>query len=236
MNQPVTRRQRRPSRTIYERFGKRALDACLACCGLIVSAPLLALIGLCVLLLDGSPVVFRQNRLGRCGAQFTLYKFRTMVVGAHRSGSITTATDPRITRLGSFLRRTKLDELPQLYNVLLGDMALVGPRPEVPEYAHFFTEDAADILAVRPGLTGPASLVFKDEAQLLAGVADPGRYNDEVLLPAKIELNLHYIEACSLGLDLRILAQTALSLILAHEATPPDGRHTTTSRSHDLEG
>lgn len=195
--------------SLYTRFGKRLLDLFLVLPALLVISPLLFVISLLIRIAEGSPVFYHQERIGRQGKPFTLVKFRTMVTGAEHLGSVTTASDSRITPLGRFLRKTKLDELPQLWNVLKGDMSLVGPRPEVPEYARRLTGEAAQILAVRPGITSLASLVFRHEEQLLAAAPDPKKYNDEVLFPEKIRLNLEYVRTCSLKQDLLLIARTA---------------------------
>jgi len=196
----------------YRRFGKRWLDVGLAGLALLVLSPLFLGLALAIWAIDGRPVLYHQERIGKQGKPFLLLKFRTMVPSAENLGSITAAGDPRITPLGKFLRRTKLDELPQLWNVFVGDMSLVGPRPEVPEYAQRLAQEAAEIFAVRPGITSPASLAFRNEEQLLAAVADPKKYNDEVLFPEKIRLNLQYVRSCSLRLDLELIVKTAFSL------------------------
>jgi len=190
---------------------------------LLLVSPLLAGIATAIFLETGLPLVFRQKRVGRNGELFTLLKFRTMRVGS--SGpSITVGGDSRVTRAGKVLRKFKLDELPQLWNVVRGDMSLVGPRPEVPEYV-----DASDpvwqaVLQVRPGITDPASIAFRNEEELLAKASDPFRFYKENLLPAKLSLNLTYLEKRSLWLDIRVLLETArCALIPGYTGSKQDG-------------
>lgn len=187
---------------------KRVLDVAVSAAGLVASAPLLAVIATAVRLDSRGPVIFRQERVGRHGSSFRIHKFRTMSDGSS-AALVSAEGDARVTRVGSVLRRTKLDELPQLLDVLLGDMALVGPRPEVPRYvAHWPPEARELILAVRPGITDPASLVFRHEGRLLADVDDPETYYLESLLPAKVSLYVDYVRSMSLRGDLEILAAT----------------------------
>ncbi len=194
--------------TFYLRHGKRIFDASLALGGLLFLAPLLLLVGAWVWLDAGRPVLFAHTRIGRGGRPFQMHKFRTMVGGAERDGPVSLAHDKRLTRSGGTLRRLKLDELPQLWNVLRGDMSLVGPRPDVPGYADALEGEDRRILELRPGLTGPATLAFSHEAQLLAEVWDPERYNREVIFKEKVRLNLRYIDEISFGRDLYYIAAT----------------------------
>ena len=157
------------------------------------------------------PVLFRQQRVGRNGELFTLVKFRTMEP-THNGASVSVAGEERITPLGAKLRRYKLDELPELWNVLIGDMSFVGPRPDVPGYADALTGEDRKILKLRPGITGPATLKYRDEEELLARVEDPQRYNDEVIFPDKVRLNLYYYYHQSLATDLRMIVSTVLGL------------------------
>ena len=185
---------------------KRAFDIIASSVGLAITLPLLcALVILCRLDTKQSGL-FRQRRVGRYSRQFTLYKLRTMrgTGGSH----VTNSTDARITKFGSILRRMKLDELPQLWNVLRGDMSLVGPRPDMPGYLDRLTGDAKRLQSLRPGITGPASLKYRDEEDLLANVDDPQTYNDTVIWPDKVRLNLRYFDTWSFAGDLRILRQT----------------------------
>ena len=153
---------------------------------------------------------FRQVRVGRHGQAFRLIKFRTMVEVKGLTTTITAAGDPRITRFGGWLRRTKIDELPQLINVFLGQMSLVGPRPDVPGWADQLTGEDAVVLNLRPGITGPASLRFRDEEKLLGEQEDPEAFNREIIWPAKVELNRDYFYRQSLSYDCRCLLQTFL--------------------------
>ena len=153
---------------------------------------------------------FRQERVGKDGHIFRVIKIRSMRPGHPLDTSVTTAVDPRITRLGRLLRRTKIDELPQLFNVLVGEMSLVGPRPEVPGFADLLQGEDARILSVRPGITGPATLFYRNEEALLAASDDPEAFNRTVLFPTKVRMNLEYIRTYSLGEDLRLLKETIL--------------------------
>ena len=158
---------------------------------------------------DG-PVLFRQVRIGKNGKPFSLVKFRTMAKNP-TGDTVTVAGDPRVTPLGAKLRRFKLDELPELWNVLVGDMSFVGPRPDVPGYADALTGEDREILQLRPGLTGLATLKYRNEEELLASVDDPVRYNDEVIFPDKVRLNRLYLHHQSPGLDFRILWATVFN-------------------------
>lgn len=199
-----------PPQNLYSRHGKRWLDTLVAAAGLIVFAAPMALIGAAILLTSGRPILFRQARVGRHGRLFRIAKFRTMTHRPVTGSTVTAAGDARITPLGRWLRRLKLDELPQLFNVLLGDMSFVGPRPDVPGYMDRLEGRAARLLELRPGITGPATLAFRHEEELLAGVADPERYNDEVIFPEKVRLNLAYQENLSFAEDLGCILQTVL--------------------------
>lgn len=189
---------------------KRGLDLFVAAAALLLSVPLFALIALSVRLDSPGPVFFRQERVGRGGSVFRIHKFRTMVVDAPARGpGITVGADPRVTRVGRFLRRSKLDELPQLLDVLAGHMSLVGPRPELPSYVALYPPELrAQVLSVRPGITDPASLKYADEASLLAAAADPEREYREVLLPAKLRESADYIRRATFYSDLLVLART----------------------------
>jgi lipopolysaccharide/colanic/teichoic acid biosynthesis glycosyltransferase len=188
-------------------LGKRLFDAVCAAAGLVLLAPLLLVAAVWVKLDSPGPVLFRQTRVGRFGVPFTIHKFRTMRV--EPGAAITVGADPRITRAGQVLRQTKLDELPQLWDVLRGAMSLVGPRPELPHYVALYPADLRDrVLAVRPGITDPASLAFSHEAELLAAAADPEREYREVILPAKLKLSADYAARASLATDLRLILAT----------------------------
>lgn len=192
---------------------KRLLDVAIAATGLVAGAPLLAVLAAAVKLDSPGPALFFQERVGRGNRVFRVAKLRTMYVDAERRGpSITAARDPRITRVGTLLRRTKLDELPQLWNVLRGDMSLVGPRPEVPRYVATYRPEWRALLSVRPGLTDVASLVFRDEERLLGLARDRERAYAEVIMPMKLELALRGIRA-PLADDLWTLARTAAAVL-----------------------
>ena len=191
-------------------MAKRVFDLLGAAVALVLLAPLLAAIALWIKLDSPGPVLFRQQRVGRHGRPFAIRKFRTMVADAPRRGpQLTIGDDPRITRAGAFLRRAKLDELPQLIDVLAGHMSLVGPRPEVPSYVAQYPAELRDkVLAVRPGITDPVSLEFADESELLARAADPEREYVEVLLPRKLRAAAAYAEHANLATDLRVIGGT----------------------------
>jgi len=185
---------------------KRAVDIVVAALGLVLLSPLIAWIAYRIRREDGGPALFRQDRVGRDGLPFEILKFRSM--RATPGPSITAAGDLRITELGRWLRKWKLDELPQLWNVLRGDMSLVGPRPEIAEFVRHYPAEARQILTVRPGITGPAQLEGMDEEQELLGSTDPERTYREVILPRKLAIDLRYVRAATLDTDLRILART----------------------------
>lgn len=189
---------------------KTLFDRTCAFFGLIALSPALLAIALLIRIkMPRGPVIFKQTRIGRHGKPFTMYKFRSMTM--HHSGSsVSVKGEGRITPLGSVLRKYKLDELPELWNVLKGDMSLVGPRPDVPGYADKLQGDDREILRLRPGITGPASLKYRDEEELLARQTDPQRYNDEVIFPDKTRINRAYLAHWSFGLDLKIIFCTVL--------------------------
>lgn len=157
--------------------------------------------------MPGAPALFRQQRVGRGGELFTLVKFRTMVP-AHSGSSVSVAGESRITPLGATLRRLKLDELPELWNVLKGDMSFVGPRPDVPGYADRLEGNDRRVLELRPGITGPATLKYRNEEELLASVADPQEYNDRVIFPDKVRINLQYLDNHTFFGDINLIFQT----------------------------
>ena len=194
---------------------KRAFDLLVASLALLLAAPLMLLIGLTVRMDSPGPAFFRQERVGRGGARFRIHKFRTMVADAPTRGlALTVGDDARVTRVGRFLRRSKLDELPQLIDVLAGDMSLVGPRPEVPQYVARYPAALRDkVLALKPGITDPVSLAFADENALLARAADPEREYVEVILPRKLQAAAAYAERATLLTDLKVIARTLHLLI-----------------------
>jgi len=192
----------------------RAFDVGCAAAGLVVASPVLLVIALAVRLDSPGPVLFRQERVGRHGETFRIHKFRTMRTGAG-GPAVSAEGDSRVTRVGAVLRRTKLDELPQLVDVLTGRMSMVGPRPEVPQYVELWGPEARSvILSVRPGITDPASVAFRDEAAQLAAVADPETHYVETLLPQKVALYLDYVRSRTFTGDLAVLART-LGVVIA---------------------
>jgi lipopolysaccharide/colanic/teichoic acid biosynthesis glycosyltransferase len=192
---------------------KRFFDLAISGCGLVLSLPLWAAAALAIKLDSKGPVLFRQDRVGMGGRPFSILKFRTMSVGSDLEGQrLTRRNDPRVTRVGRILRRTRMDELPQLLNVLWGEMSLVGPRPEMPEHAALLTEAEKKVLEVRPGITSPASLEYLDESELLGSEGSVEQLYAKVILPAKVRLNLQYLERASLFSDLGILWRTFLCL------------------------
>jgi len=190
---------------------KRGFDFLVALAGLIVLAPLLLVVALAVKFTSRGPVLLRQERVGREFRPFRINKFRTMVIDAPRRGGLLTAGDhdPRITGVGLLLRKTKVDELPQLWNVLVGEMSLVGPRPEVPRYVEMFRRDYEEVLSVRPGITDIASIKYRDEASLLGAADDPEKLYVEEILPDKIALAKEYIARQTFWLDLKLIWRTA---------------------------
>lgn len=196
----------------------RALDVVVSALLLLLSSPLMLALALLVKLSSPGPVFFRQQRVGRQGRLFWLYKFRSMRV-AGAGPLITSAGDRRITPVGAVLRKWKLDELPQLFNVLRGDMSLVGPRPEVLRYVQRYTEEQRQVLSVRPGITGLSQLAYHNEEELLAGQEDAEDYYLRVLLPAKLALDLEYIRQRTLRSDLQILWQTLRLLLRRRTGT-----------------
>ena len=193
-------------------LAKRGVDVICSIAGLVVLAPVLLLIGLAVWLTSGAPVLFRQIRVGRGGRDFHICKFRTMSPSSHCERAFMPGDGSRITPIGRLLRRAKLDELPQLWNVLLGEMSLVGPRPEVPGWVHPYRDRWMRILQMRPGITDPAAIVFHDEEELLAASDDPNAtYQDEVL-PRKLALYEEYVEDWTLLGDLAVIARTVLTV------------------------
>jgi lipopolysaccharide/colanic/teichoic acid biosynthesis glycosyltransferase len=201
---------------LYLPFFKRACDLVLSLAGLILFAPLLALCTIAIKLDSSGPSLFRQTRVGRQGRPFVIFKFRTMAVSSETFGpKITVSGDPRVTRLGRWLRAAKIDEIPQLLNVLRGDMSLVGPRPELPEYVEEYSRAQRRVLEFKPGITGPASLGFIREEELLADQTNPEVFYKSSILPRKLALDLAYCAEISFVHDLRILLQT-LYRVLRH--------------------
>lgn len=196
------------------RIVRRILDIAVSASAVICLSPLLLGIALAVKLDSRGPVIFRQVRIGKKFRIFEIYKFRTMVADAPTQGpSITVSGDARITRFGRVLRRTKLDELPQLVNVLRGDMSLVGPRPELPKYVELFKKEYEQILSVRPGLTDPASIEYIDESEVLARASDPEREYITAILPRKVSVSGKYVASRSVTGDIRLMLKTVRRLL-----------------------
>lgn len=189
---------------------KYFFDRVMAFVGLLFLWPILLVVAILIRVkMPGGPVIFTQKRVGRGGRLFTMYKFRSMTVG-HGGSSVSVAGESRITPLGAKLRHYKLDELPELWNVLIGDMSFVGPRPDVPGYADQLQGDDREVLQLRPGITGPASLKYRDEEELLARQADPQKYNDEVIFPDKVRINRYYLHHYSFVKDIEMIFCTVL--------------------------
>ena len=193
---------------------KRLFDIVASAIGLLLLSPLFMILAVWIKCDSNGPVFYKQKRVGRGNKDFDLYKFRSMRVGADKLGLITVGgRDPRITRSGYFIRKYKLDEFPQLINVLKGDMSIVGPRPEVRKYVDLYTPEQLQVLQVRPGITDPASIRYRNENELLAQVEEPERYYREVIMPDKLRLNLEYVQTMSLGEDLRLIFSTFRAIL-----------------------
>lgn len=193
----------------YAKHGKRALDVFSSILGLIALAPVFVLVGCCIKLNSRGGVFFRQDRVGLDGRLFRILKFRSMVMDpSKKSPRITVSGDSRVTAVGSFLRRYKIDELPQLWNVLWGDMSLVGPRPELPVYVALYTPDQRRVLSVRPGITDPASLAYRNEEHMFAGQEEPEQSYVTRILPEKLARSMDYLQQVSFRYDLRIIFHT----------------------------
>lgn len=180
--------------------------------GLLLLWPVLILIAILIKIkMPGGPSLFTQTRVGRNGRFFTMYKFRTMINATnHTWSSVSVAGESRITPFGAKLRKYKIDELPELWNVLIGDMSFVGPRPDVPGYADALHGEDREVLRLRPGITGPASLKYREEEVLLATIEDPVKYNDEVIFPDKVRINRYYLHHYSFWMDIKIIFATVL--------------------------
>jgi lipopolysaccharide/colanic/teichoic acid biosynthesis glycosyltransferase len=193
---------------------KRLFDVLVSLTGILILMPILMGVAICIKLDSAGPMLFKQTRIGQLGHEFKIYKFRTMVVDAERVGQqITIGYDRRITKVGWWLRKFKLDELPQLFNVLQGDMSLVGPRPEVPRYVDIYTPEQRQVLQVRPGITDPASIAFRNESDLLGQASDPETFYIQEIMPKKLELNLSYLKSQSLISDIQIIFSTLFKVV-----------------------
>ena len=192
----------------------RFCDIVLSCLGLLLLSPLFVVVAVWIVIDNPGPIFYRQQRVGKDGKDFGLLKFRSMRIGADKESLITIGEhDSRITRAGYYIRKYKLDELPQLWNVLTGDMSLVGPRPEVRRYVDMYTDEQRQVLTVRPGITDYASIEYIDENRLLAQAEDPDRTYIEEILPAKIALNMRYIKHQTLGEYMKIIFLTLAKII-----------------------
>lgn len=217
------------TQSLYARGFKRPIDLFFSAAGLIFLSPILMAVAIAIKLTSFGPILFRQIRTGKCAARFTILKFRTMKTAAASGASgITVADDARITALGRILRRYKLDELPQLWNVLTGDMSLVGPRPEVPQYVALYTAAQREILNIRPGITGPDSLAYRDEEILLAESKNPEQTYTQEILPAKLVLSRQYLHRITFWGDFNIFLSTLVALFQVQHAT-----QTQLAPSHD---
>ena len=192
-------------------IAKNIFDKFFSLLGLVCLSPVMAIVAILIRIkMPGGPVIFKQRRVGQYGRLFTVYKFRSMKVAGGGRTSIASNEEDRITPLGKKLRRYKLDELPELWNVLKGDMSFVGPRPDVPGYADRLTGRNRDILKLKPGITGPASLKYRQEEDQLNSVDNPQEYNDKVIYPDKVRLNLYYLEHYSFLKDIEMIVCTVL--------------------------
>ncbi len=204
-----------------QRAAKRAFDLSVAGAGFILTLPVSAAAVVAATIDTREFGVFSQRRIGRYGKAIQVHKVRSMRTSVTHATTVTTGDDPRITRVGAKLRRFKLDELPQLYDVILGNMSLVGPRPDVEGYADRLTGADRVVLSVRPGITGPASIAYRHEEQMLASQDDPDTYNRQVIWPDKVRINRDYVQSWTLRGDLRFIMQTIRS-IFEHEASAPE--------------
>jgi lipopolysaccharide/colanic/teichoic acid biosynthesis glycosyltransferase len=193
---------------------KRLFDFLVSFIGIIILSPILIIIAISIKMDSRGKVLFLQKRVGQHGKIFNIYKFRTMVTDAEKLGKqITVGKDKRITRVGSFLRKYKLDELPQLFNVLKGEMSFVGPRPEVPNYVRLYNEMEKKVLSVKPGITDFASIKYRNENEILGKVSNPEEYYINVIMKNKLELNLRYIDKNNIFLDIKIILETLLKCL-----------------------
>lgn len=191
---------------------KRLFDLVLAISGIIFLLPFFIIISILIKLDSEGDIIFKQIRVTKNGKEFKIFKFRTMKMDTEKQGQITVGADNRITIIGKLLRKTKLDELPQLFNIVLGDMSFVGPRPEVPKYVNMYTEKQREILKVRAGITDYASIYFSNESEILGKQKEPERFYIEKIMPYKIELNKKYIQEAGLTTDIKIIFLTLLKI------------------------
>lgn len=200
---------------IYSKHIKRVFDLIISACGLVALTPLLVAIALKIRKVDGGAAFYRGQRVGKDGNQFNIFKFRTMVVNADQIGGPSTSEDdPRVTQIGKVLRKYKLDELPQLVNVLKGEMSMVGPRPEVPSEVETYTEEERRVLTVKPGITDWASIAFRNEGEILKGSPDPHQAYREKIRPEKLRLALAYVDDVSFRTDAKIIMKTVKAVLM----------------------
>jgi lipopolysaccharide/colanic/teichoic acid biosynthesis glycosyltransferase len=211
---------------------KRFFDILCSLAGILILSPVLLSIAVKIMAEDGRPVFYRGERVGLDGRIFRIFKFRTMVLDADKvGGPSTSGDDPRITETGNLLRKFKLDELPQLINVLIGDMSIVGPRPEVKRYTDLYTAEEKAILSVRPGITDWASIWNSDEGAILAGAKDPDKAYEELIRPTKLKMQLRYVRQQSFLTDLKIIFLTALAILRPESEAIRQIRRQSSSRS-----
>ncbi len=193
---------------------KRLFDIVASACGLILLSPLFFIVSVWIKLDSIGPVFYRQVRVGRYNKDFKIFKFRTMRVGADKGSLVTIGgRDPRVTRIGYYLRKFKIDELPQLINVFIGDMSLVGPRPEVRHYVNYWTSEQLHVLDVRPGITDPASIKFRNENELMESAEDPESFYINVIMQEKLKLYLEYVHNASFWYDIKLIFKTIYTVV-----------------------
>lgn len=199
---------------LLDSAARRAFNFTCSLVGLVLISPLLAVVAIAVKADSVGPVFYRQRRVGRGGVTFDILKFRSMRADAERhGGQLTVGADPRVTKVGRFIRAWKLDELPQLINVVKGEMDLVGPRPEVPKYVALYDEEQRQVLSVRPGITDPASVEFRNESELMADHPDPEKLYVEELMPRKLAINLAYLRNRTLASDIGVIMSTLMAVV-----------------------
>ena len=193
---------------------KRCFDILFSFVGVLLTAPFFLLVAIIIKLSSKGPIFFRQTRIRKGGVEFKIIKFRTMIVDAEKfGGQITPCNDPRITTIGKLLRKTKLDELPQLINVLLGEMSFVGPRPEVPHYVNLYTPDQQKVIDLVPGITDPASIKYSNEGEILAASSDPEKAYIDSIMPEKIRMNLEYAAKANIFTDMGVILKTLARVV-----------------------
>ena len=203
-------------------FLKRVFDIIASFCGIIILFPLIIIVSILIKITSKGPVLFKQIRVTKNGKLFKIYKFRTMRENSEGNKQITVGKDNRITGIGHILRKTKLDELPQLFNVLKGEMSLVGPRPEVPKYVELYTDEQREILKVPAGITDYASIYFSNESELLGEAENPEEFYIKKIMPYKIELNKKYINEIGIMTDIKIIILTILKILGLIELEPKE--------------